>query len=794
MPKTYLRYEPDDVYGFISSSPGTHFDATGKYSVTAINSELKVAEILSQKVIFTQNMKSDYQVTASTILTKQNYIAIGFSNGNLQVFSLNSKEMIANFDLNSQVLSIRDIQDSILGTTSDGSVYILDLISQEISLNLNKFHSGWCNTAVTYKNYILSGGRDRVVNVSLAGKKVQVLANFTSQIRDLIVINDIILICCDEYKIYLYSDNLKYIQKSDAEGDADTDQQDKSSQIQQLITSTNLFQEVGIIVRKVQEPIKKIIKGQNLVYLLSDSSFQVLELLQNKTEPLKMFKEGQIYRSKEKLVSLSVSLTQDIFLTTNKNRLIYFNNQLEEKANFTHEGHRVSPTCSALNADDTLFMTASTEVKIWNVRKSICILTIELPEGVRPTKCMFLPGNAYSLLSTSTGVIILINLLSGDLESTTQISDKSITHLQLFRNTLFTASEDCHIKFFSFSQNFSLIQEREFEFPLPIKCALVTELYLFAALTDGTIRVHFSDSLKFRFQLYGHALPVTQMRISSTNERLFTISPDKTIRTWGLNFGECLKMIKLDAGGRVIDFLNNTHIALIGCEDGKIRMFDLDSYIYVLELGDGRHGEDYSRGHFGSITTLLMSKEGRFAISTGTDNRIHLWIQTNDLVSAEDEYNKRVMKQTVSEEQGRKEWEGQVSVNIDDMDKLEEAIQVCSDPSAYKIELCGAPWETYLMNTLQKRLRREILPDLLRNLDFERSISLVQLLLQIIDSYNSDFAVFAILRLFRNNLQPVSGDKRVILLGSQVRQKCLEACDQYIEKIDEVCGTMMVEK
>lgn len=91
-----------------------------------------------------------------------------------------------------------------------------------------------------------------------------------------------------------------------------------------------------------------------------------------------------------------------------------------------------------------------------------------------------------------------------------------------------------------------LVQERAWDSQYEISTVLLTPQYSFFALTDGSVRIHHRDTFKFKMTLYGHALAVTQLLISPTGEKLFTLSQgDKTLRSWGLTFGECLRIIKL---------------------------------------------------------------------------------------------------------------------------------------------------------------------------------------------------------------------------------------------------------
>lgn len=59
------------------------------------------------------------------------------------------------------------------------------------------------------------------------------------------------------------------------------------------------------------------------------------------------------------------------------------------------------------------------------------------------------------------------------------------------------------------------------------------------AILDSTVKVFHDDSLKFFLSLYGHKLPVMSMDISDDGTLLATGSADKTVKLWGLDFGDC---------------------------------------------------------------------------------------------------------------------------------------------------------------------------------------------------------------------------------------------------------------
>ena len=83
---------------------------------------------------------------------------------------------------------------------------------------------------------------------------------------------------------------------------------------------------------------------------------------------------------------------------------------------------------------------------------------------------------------------------------------------------------------------------------------------LAVALLDSTIKVFFTDSLKFFLSLYGHKLPVLSMDISSDSTLLVSGSADKNIKIWGLDFGDCHRSLFAHADSVIqVAFVHGTH-------------------------------------------------------------------------------------------------------------------------------------------------------------------------------------------------------------------------------------------
>jgi U3 small nucleolar RNA-associated protein 12 len=65
------------------------------------------------------------------------------------------------------------------------------------------------------------------------------------------------------------------------------------------------------------------------------------------------------------------------------------------------------------------------------------------------------------------------------------------------------------------------------------------KLLVAIGLLDCTVKIFFDDSLKFFLSLYGHKLPVMSLDISYDGNILISGSADKTVKIWGLDFGDC---------------------------------------------------------------------------------------------------------------------------------------------------------------------------------------------------------------------------------------------------------------
>ena len=110
---------------------------------------------------------------------------------------------------------------------------------------------------------------------------------------------------------------------------------------------------------------------------------------------------------------------------------------------------------------------------------------------------------------------------------------------------------------------------------------------LAVALLDSTIKVFFTDSLKFFLSLYGHKLPVLSMDISSDSTLLVSGSADKNIKIWGLDFGDCHRSLFAHADSVMqVAFVHGTHYLFTAGQCTPLLLAGIDHKTSFHSLAD----------------------------------------------------------------------------------------------------------------------------------------------------------------------------------------------------------------
>lgn len=154
------------------------------------------------------------------------------------------------------------------------------------------------------------------------------------------------------------------------------------------------------------------------------------------------------------------------------------------------------------------------------------------------------------------------------------------------------------------------------------------------------------DTLKFSLSLYGHKLPVISMDISSDSRIIITSSSDKSVKIWGLDFGDCHKSIFAHQDSVMqVQFVWGTYYFFSVSKDKTIKYWDAEKFEEISML----------KGHHGEVWALAVGKYGNFIVTGSHDRSIRVWEKTDEQFVIQEEREERLeqMYQEMDIEQAR---------------------------------------------------------------------------------------------------------------------------------------------
>ncbi len=314
-------------------------------------------------------------------------------------------------------------------------------------------------------------------------------------------------------------------------------------------------------------------------------------------------------------------------------------------------GHPTGIRAVELSSDDALACTVSKNTtKIWNVEKRSCIQS--LSPSVNNASCyglctVFLPGNTHLVLGTREGHLMVLDIAAGDVVYVEENAhDGAIWSIDMRRPTsqqpavaLVTGSADKTVKFWELetqedSSAPMLVHSRTLEMSDDVIAVRYshstdpTKRMVFVSTLDSTIKVFFDDTLKFFLSLYGHKLPALAIDASDDDVILASSGADKTIKIWGLDFGDTHRTLHGHEDSVTdLRFVRRTHNFFTTSKDCTVRYWDGDRFEQILALN----------GHFAEISSLSISRTGAFVMTGGLDRQVRVWERTKDIVFLEEE-------------------------------------------------------------------------------------------------------------------------------------------------------------
>ncbi|KAK9170825.1 G-protein beta WD-40 repeat [Cryptosporidium meleagridis] len=317
-----------------------------------------------------------------------------------------------------------------------------------------------------------------------------------------------------------------------------------------------------------------------------------------------------------------------------------------------NEGHRGIPRAIDVSQDDKFIATFGDDtIKIWNMKGFGCVRTMIAENPV----CGFIvPGGYYTISGTKQGSIQLHDISNCKLiQSLDNSHENAIQSLALCPdNTSFVSvAQDKSLNVYNFGlEEDSNGDEGQVTIQLSKTLPLSEEglaikfspngKYLIVSLLDNTVLVLYADTLKQFLVLYGHSLPVACLDVSHDNTIVATGSADKTIKIWGLDFGNIQRSFHAhNECVTQVCFIRDTHYLVSTARDGSLKLWDTDKGELITIL--------HQKSTYGQVPILCLGLtfDGDRIICGFLDRTIRVWFRTDQQLFLEEEREKEQEEQ-----------------------------------------------------------------------------------------------------------------------------------------------------
>ncbi|KAM4608896.1 WD repeat-containing protein 3 [Polymixia lowei] len=308
-------------------------------------------------------------------------------------------------------------------------------------------------------------------------------------------------------------------------------------------------------------------------------------------------------------------------------------------ARLTLGGHRTDARTLAFSSDNMAVLSASGDtVKVWNRSTLQVIRTMVCEYGLCS---LFVPGDRQIIVGTKSGKLQIFDLASGSLLESVEAHDGALWSLCLApdQRGIVTGGADKAVKFWEFElvkdqesslKRLTVKHTRTLQLEEDVLCVKFSPNHrlLAVSLLDCTVKVFYTDTLKFFLSLYGHKLPVLCLDISHDSTLIATGSADRNVKIWGLDFGDCHRsMFAHDDSVMFLQFVPKTHLFFTAGKDKKIKQWDADKFEHIQTL----------EGHHREVWCLAISPNGDHLVSSSHDKSLRLWERTREPIILEEE-------------------------------------------------------------------------------------------------------------------------------------------------------------
>ena len=622
MVKAYLRYKLDQTLGVVST--------TGEGSVLAVDNTSNLVFTAALESVQVWNLKLGETVAILregndfpqvTILAKSKdgqKLAVGYSNGAIKLWQLESKKLLYVFTAhNTAITALQFNSDSSLlaSGSKDSSIIVWDVIS-----GLGK--------------YRLKSHKDSITELKFIAKNNQLLSSSkdtTLKVWDLTTQHCIQTIVDHYSEVWSFDvdDRETRLVTGAADGklrifevvDLVWSPQDDIVNVvvpRNEVIDTKIPKERIIRVRYGYVQNSEVVAVQfsgNRIQIYKKRTEKEIELRKKRLQKKQQRQGGDVelspgefrhlltFACSSKVSSFAFTSQRGIVVALAANAIESYEFVQQGKSQLCHlrsaislPGHRSPIRSLSVSYDDSMVLSVSNGLtKVWNVATGKCIRSISSGYGLC---AMFVPGNRHAIIGTKDGSLELFDLQAAELLQKIDAHRGSVWSLNLsptkrgfvsgasdgqviFWDFELVQTEDSPLRKLQLTMNRSMTMDHEV-----LGVSISPNNRLFAvSLLDNTIKVFYQDSFDFFLSLYGHKLPVMSIDISSDSTLLVSGSADKNVKIWGLDFGDCHKSLFAHDGSVMqVKFVKDTHYFFSAGKDGLVKYWDADRFEQIMLL------------------------------------------------------------------------------------------------------------------------------------------------------------------------------------------------------------------
>uniref|UniRef100_A0A3Q2QN19 WD repeat domain 3 n=1 Tax=Fundulus heteroclitus TaxID=8078 RepID=A0A3Q2QN19_FUNHE len=674
--KQYLRYAASAVFGVIGSPRANITYVTlrggerGRYIAVAACEHVFIWDVRKgEKVLILQGQK--HEVSFLCPSPDGVHVAVGYEDGVVRIFNLLNGESNVSFNGHKSgvtVMSYDALGARLVTGSKDTDVIVWDIIN-ECGLYRLRGHKDLITQALFLKdkNLLVTSSKDSFVKWWDLDTQhcFKTMVGHRSEVWGMVLLNQENRLLTGSADSELRAWDICYLEEGKTAGEPrlkkgktlleeeDGDQNDEAEEEERILSC----KKAGSILREARDRAVSLTadsKARIFACHGNDAVLEVFTVLSEEEVQRKMIKK--LKKAKKKAFALSSLRWVDVLAGPGgelKVALLLQNNTVEtyslktsdknptanKTARLTLGGHRTDVRTLAFSSDNLAVLSASGDtVKVWN-RSTLQVIRTMACEYALCS--LFVPGDRQIILGTKSGKLQIFELASGSLLESVDAHSGAVWSLCLApdQRGIISGSADKTVKFWEFElikdqgtdqKRLTVTHARTLQLEEDVLCVKLSPDHrlLAVSLLDCTVKIFYTDTLKFFLSLYGHKLPVLCLDITHDSTIIATGSADRNVKIWGLDFGDCHRsLFAHDDSVMFLQFVPKTHLFFTAGKDKKIKQWDADKFEHIQTL----------EGHHREVWCLAISPNGDHLVSSSHDKSLRLWERTREPIILEEE-------------------------------------------------------------------------------------------------------------------------------------------------------------